>query len=128
MQAIEAARHGPVPWWQRKVERLRSCWSIPGADAALADRLFRLQARNTSVNWWISDSVTFLSALLVVMGEPAPSAPWLLWLGAVGVCSLMLIRVRGSSVGQRREHRGVAQRTLIMAGLTLGLVYSAGLA
>lgn len=128
MQAIQAARHGPVPWWQRKVERLRSCWSIPGADAALADRLFRLQARNTSVNWWISDSVTFLSALLVVMAEPAPSAPWLLWLGAVGVCSLMLIRVRGSSVGQRREHRGVAQRTLIMAGLTLGVVYSAGLA
>lgn len=128
MFSTQPVRREAALWWKDKWDQLRSCWSIPGADQALADRLFRLQARNTSVNWWISDSVTFLSALLVVMAEPAPSAPWLLWLGAVGVCSLVLIRVRRSSVGQRKEHRGVAQRTLIMAGLTLGLVYSAGLA
>lgn len=128
MQAIQAARPGPVPWWQRKVERLRSCWSIPGADAALADRLFRLQARNTSVNWWITDSILFLSALLVVLADGARSSHSLLWLGVVGLCSLLLLSIRRSSVGPRHEVRGVTHRTLLSAVLLLALVYISGLA
>lgn len=128
MVSMPPVRRGPVLWWKDKLDQLRSCWSIPGADQALADRLFRLQARNTSVNWWISDSILFLSALLVVLADGAQSSHSLLWLGAVGLCSLLLLCIRRSSVGPRHEVRGVTHRTLLSAVLLLALVYIAGLA
>ena len=128
MSASQAVRHGRPPWWQLSAERLRSCWSIPGADEAQADRLFRLQARNTSVTWWMGDSILFLSTLFVLLAGPSPSVAQWLWLGAVGVCSLVVIHVRRSSVGPRKEGRGASHRTLIGADFVLCLVYGTGMA
>jgi diguanylate cyclase (GGDEF)-like protein len=94
----------------------------------LADRLFRLQARNTSVTWWIGDSILLLSALFVLLAGPPPSMAQWLWLGAVGVCSLVVIQVRRSSVGPRKGGRGASHRTLIGADFVLCLVYGTGMA
>ena len=128
MSASQAVRHGPPPWWRRRADLLRSCWSIPGADQAQADHLFRLQARNTSVTWWIGDSILLLSALFVLLAGPPPSMAQWLWLGAVGVCSLVVIQVRRSSVGPRKGGRGASHRTLIGADFVLCLVYGTGMA
>jgi len=101
---------------------LLACWTLPGAQAALRQRLLNLQARSLSVNAWTGELLVLAVALGVVLLHPQPPGWWPLWVGAIALNHLLMGRFRQRPMhddGRTPDyllHRGVLDR-LVLGGL-----------
>ena len=107
---------------------LLACWSLPGADTALRQRLLNLQARSIPINAWMGELLVLAVALGVVLIDPQPPGWWPLWVGAIALNHLVMRRFRQRPMQDDGPVPAYSLRTAVLDRLVLGLVFGAGMA
>ncbi|PXW99391.1 diguanylate cyclase (GGDEF)-like protein [Sphaerotilus hippei] len=110
-----------------QIERLRACWTIPGADAALAGRLLSRQVQSTPVSRWITEVTLVLAAVLLAVlawldGSGRPWAP--LWLTGVVLTCVGKVRLRWLAASGRGRSPRRSMRALSAHTFCVGAVFS----
>lgn len=123
------AHHKPAygRFWADRLDALRACWTIPGADPSLRQRLLGAQVREIST-WDVANLVLILAAALVLWFDPVSNRWGPMWLVAMVLWTILPLPLRtGGLIARHRASPTHALYGVLIDRVLMSAWFCAGL-